>query len=346
MKKNRLAALLAAVVALSGCGVAPEGGQEAPSDSTVATTDEVKDPPEEGRADDSSKGSSTEEDDEGLFDTTPISDAYLMGDVSQLGELQLEIYGLATAVLEDIITDGMTDYEKELAVHDYLISHVEYDMDNISIFETHGEHASDPYGALAEGKCICSGYTTTFQMFMDMLEIPCRSIQAVDKDGDDHAWNMVMLNGHWYYVDVTWDDPVPDVENRPVTHKYFNISEKRMAERHVWDSSNEPETDSEEDSFIAHSLRTVNSVEEIRALMEQTLASGTMDMYFEPADSTGWQLGKAEKNSDSYVGADRINEELGQLHYSFEKDHPDYRLRWQRISFDGRIIVGVYMYKY
>lgn len=342
MKKNKLAAVLAAAAVLSGCGEVP-GEEQAESRveslHTTAAESSVQ-------RDESQPELIPEEDEEGLYDTSPISQAYLSGDTSELDKFQLQIYGLAVKVLDEVITDGMTDYEKELAVHDYIIRNVEYDLNNISIFETHGEHASDPYGALAEGRCICSGYTTTFQMFMDMLEIPCRSIQAADDDGEDHAWNMVELNGHWYYVDVTWDDPVPDIKGRPVHHNYFNVSEETMAKRHVWDSVSEPETDSEEDSYIAHSLTTVDSAEEVYLLLEQAVSDGsTMNIFFEPADHGGWSLDKAE-GTEKRIDPTLINEELAEVGERFEYEHRNFSLRWHRIAFDGRVVVGVDMIMY
>ncbi len=48
-----------------------------------------------------------------------------------------------------------------------------------------------------------------------------------------HAWNMAMLDGKLGYIDVTWDDPVPD--RGSVYNNYFNISERQMANDHEWD---------------------------------------------------------------------------------------------------------------
>lgn len=320
---------------LSGCSETAEMREESSAQTasaTAATSSETRteEPPDEPVVDES----------DALYDTAPISQAYLSGDTSGLDEFQLEIYALAAAVTDEVVTDGMTDYDKELAVHDYIITHAEYDMDNIGIFQTHGKNAENPYGALAEGKCICSGYTTTFQMFMDMLEIPCRSIKATSDDGDDHAWNMVKINGHWYYVDVTWDDPVPDAKDRPLQHKYFNVSEEHMANRHNWDSSGEPKTDSEEDSYIAHNL---HGTEDILRMLERTLAEGNGNVFFEPADPRGWSLDTAD-DFDSYVRSSEISDELTEVEKAFDETHGEYFLRWQRVGFEGKVVVGIYIW--
>lgn len=102
--------------------------------------------------------------------------------------------------------DGYTDYEKIKQVHDWMIENVEYDVDLV---------ADEPYsisGALTEGKAVCEGYARGFKYILDELGIPCVLISgtATNSNGEteSHAWNYVELEGKWYAVDVTWDDPV------------------------------------------------------------------------------------------------------------------------------------------
>lgn len=184
-----------------------------------------------------------------IYDTTAISSAYLSGDTSKLSEFDMQIYNKASEILELIISDDMSAYEKELAVHDYLVYNVSYDDSQLNVFYKHDKNSVNPYGALINGKAICSGYTSSFRMFMDMLEIPCLTVEAKDEDGGDHAWNMVELDGDWYYVDVTWDDPMPESENSPM-HEYFNVTEDFLREHgHVWNSEELPKADADKYSY-------------------------------------------------------------------------------------------------
>ncbi|MBQ1432530.1 MAG: transglutaminase, partial [Ruminococcus sp.] len=80
----------------------------------------------------------TQAEPEELYDTSAISAAYLSGDTSGLDEFQMEIYERAVQVMEEVLTEDMTDYEKELAIHDYIVANITYDVDNLSVFETHG----------------------------------------------------------------------------------------------------------------------------------------------------------------------------------------------------------------
>ena len=52
--------------------------------------------------------------------TTQISDAYKSGDSSKLSDADKETLDMAKSVLDEIITDGMSDYEKELAVYKWM----------------------------------------------------------------------------------------------------------------------------------------------------------------------------------------------------------------------------------
>ena len=170
-----------------------------------------------------------------FYNTAPISDAYISGDMSQLSYFDKSIYDKASEVISEIIDINMTDYDKELAIHDYITTSTEYDKKALGVFEDMSENADNPYGVLVNHSATCAGYTTTFKMFMDMLKIPNKLISAKDSDNDDHAWNMVELEGEWYYVDVTWDDPMligDGIIPEKSKYKYFLKGSKTMNENH------------------------------------------------------------------------------------------------------------------
>ena len=101
---------------------------------------------------------------------------------------------------------GYSQYEQVREVHNWLINNIEYDV-NLE--------AQEPYsivGALTEGKAVCEGYARSFKYILDELNIPCVLVSGTGTNSngetESHAWNYVQLNGNWYAVDVTWDDPV------------------------------------------------------------------------------------------------------------------------------------------
>jgi transposase-like protein len=125
----------------------------------------------------------------------------------------------AAAVLSGI-TDDMSQFEIELYLHDYLVSHVTYDLD--------APHAHDAYGALVEGRAVCEGYARAFQYLLQQAGIPSYVVTGQSK-GEDHAWNLVKIDGEYYYVDVTWDDQ--DNDNK--YYSYFNVTTETLCEDHT-----------------------------------------------------------------------------------------------------------------
>lgn len=217
-----------------------------------------------------------------IYDVAPIAEAYRNNDPSGLDADQLAIFGKASQVIEECITDDMDDYEKELALHDWLIYNCTYDKGALRAIERPGKHASDPYGALIDGEAICMGYTTTFKLFMDMVDIPCNIIHSKDTDGDEHAWNTVQLGGNWYYVDTTWDDPVPDRDSRLPRHTYFNITREEIAERHIL-PDDAPQTDSTDELYSERQLWVISDVSELSDAVAEAAEQGRADaaVYFD-----------------------------------------------------------------
>ncbi len=119
-----------------------------------------------------------------------------------------------------MLDEDMTTVEKILFLHDYLCVNVEYPEENTGKDEYHSI-----LGVVTEGKVVCEGYTKAFQYYMNKLEIPCRVIT-----GHNHAWNEVQIDGEWYMIDVTHDDPTPD-EYGKVMHTHFLKSETGIGER-------------------------------------------------------------------------------------------------------------------
>lgn len=89
------------------------------------------------------------------------------------------------------------------AAHDYLVRTCEY---NRTVAEGgEDEHAHNAYAALVAGNPVCDGYAEAYALLLQQAGIPCK---VVSSERMNHAWNMVQLDGAWYHVDVTHDDPV------------------------------------------------------------------------------------------------------------------------------------------
>ncbi|WP_100401547.1 transglutaminase domain-containing protein [Bacillus sp. FJAT-42315] len=128
-------------------------------------------------------------------------------------------------ILDEIIKDGMNDHEKVKAIHDYIVLNVEYDT-------TSDQGVNAPYFALTEGKTLCNGYAMLMYDMLTEVGIPVRLISG-EADGIGHAWNLVQLDGKWYHLDATWDDPIPDKAGR-VLYNYYLVSDEMIDDDHLW----------------------------------------------------------------------------------------------------------------
>ena len=116
----------------------------------------------------------------------------------------------------------LSDVDKVMAVHDYLIDHIEYSNPHIRSFA---------YGALIEGKAVCQGYAQSLAMILNNLNVECHTIVAMTKGSNPvlHEWVRVKLDGKWYYIDLTWDD-TPWAEDK--NYKYFLINTDMISRDH------------------------------------------------------------------------------------------------------------------
>lgn len=125
-------------------------------------------------------------------------------------------------------------YENIKLIHNYLVESIEYDQ---SISEP---DIYDIYGALINKKSVCEGYAKAFKYLMDSVDIPCVIVtgEATNSDGktESHAWNYVKLNGSWYAIDCTWDDPIligTGFLTNSTKYEYFLKGENEFNENHI-----------------------------------------------------------------------------------------------------------------
>lgn len=161
---------------------------------------------------------------------------------SFLSDKNRSILKAAGDVIGQKIKSDMTEYEKELAIHDWMTGWASFDWGVFS-HAPDGKLEADtdnPYGFLVNKIGMCHGYSSTFQLFMDMLEIECITVYGTpSSSGVEHSWNMVRLDGEWYCVDVAWDDPIGGTPQ----HNYFNVTSQylRNGGIHRWDETIVPE---------------------------------------------------------------------------------------------------------
>lgn len=139
-----------------------------------------------------------------VYDTSAILAAWESGDDSGLSKKDREILNAAKSVLEECVAPDMSGYEKEEALYIWLSRSVRYDSSHNNS-KGAPRTSYEPYGPLINGKGVCLGYATTFQLLMNMAGVECITVTgASNLMMNNHAWNMVRLNGEWYCADPTW----------------------------------------------------------------------------------------------------------------------------------------------
>ena len=119
-------------------------------------------------------------------------------------------------ILDKTVKPGMSQLQIALAIHDYLCAFGFYD-------ETYTLYRG--YELLVGGSAVCQGYAEAYMDLLQRAGLECLLIQSTPMD---HCWNLVKLDGNWYHVDATWDDPITDVEGR-IQHNNFMLSDGGIA---------------------------------------------------------------------------------------------------------------------
>lgn len=154
------------------------------------------------------------------------------------------------------IEDGMSDFEKEMQIIQYMVENIEYDYDNY-VSGTIPDISYTAEGALVKGAAVCDGYAKAFLQMAKACGLEAKYVSGkagacYESDGllgnINHAWNKVKLDGQWYHVDVTWEDPVPENSYGfgNLQGTYINRTDAQMEELvHSW-SEKSPVCNSEE----------------------------------------------------------------------------------------------------
>lgn len=117
------------------------------------------------------------------------------------------------SIEETLYKDAVSEYDKILAIHDYIINNTKYNLKDENKI---GTPSSTAIGVLVNNLATCNGYTDTASLLLDRLNIP-----NVRISNENHIWNLVYTNGKWLHMDLTWDDPVNSLNKDMLTHDFF-----------------------------------------------------------------------------------------------------------------------------
>ena len=93
---------------------------------------------------------------------------------------------------------GISDYEKVKYIYEYIINTTEYDLNSVD--------NQNICSVFLNGKSVCMGYARAMQYLLLEQDILCTIVNGTAQQGQEHAWNMVLLEDQYYHLDVTWGD--------------------------------------------------------------------------------------------------------------------------------------------
>ena len=168
-------------------------------------------------------------------------------------------------------------YEKELYIHDYIVSNTVYADPQTST------SANNIYGCLVQGKASCEGYSRAFQYLLSALNIDNRLITGEStEDGENyigHMWNYVVLDNEGYFVDVTWDDP--RTATQVLRHTFLNVTTNDILLEHRNIEQTIPLCTATRYNYFVYENAFVNNIEteQLRTSVENAVYNASQRSY-------------------------------------------------------------------
>ena len=135
-------------------------------------------------------------------------------------------------IISQYVTPDMSDIEKIRVLHDWITNNTRYDPD-------YGAQNGNPRNLLLDQLGICGEHS---EAFVKLLKAANFEVMEISSDAIDHAWNLVKIDGKWYHIDTTWDDPGDGSEGSELTgyenYDYFIKEDNEIGTNHtLYDSS-------------------------------------------------------------------------------------------------------------
>lgn len=253
----------------------------------------------------------------GAIEYTILKLNYTVETKKEREKMDLELNQMIEQITYEVLHDKMTEYEKELALHDALVKRITYysfeDIEEIPV----AKHTA--YEALINDSAVCDGIAKAYQLLLKKAGI--ESIMVTGKIGTvAHAWNIVKIDGEYYHVDPTSD--AIEIENKKqVMHRYFNLSDKELGKTHVLDKEfNILACDGEKYNYYTYNNYEVKYTESLRSklvkIINKQLGSGIVEFRTDKLYSTQTLLeelyymnfNKWEDNHQTSVGYHKIDD--------------------------------------
>lgn len=185
---------------------------------------------------------------------------------------QDEIEKVREEFIRENISESMSDYEKILKIHDYIVINSRYD----ERLEQNGSvppESNSSYGILVLGVGVCEGYAKSMKYLLDASDIESRIVVGVSR-GENHVWNLVNIGGEYYHIDPTWDDPITNDGSDILRYNYFNLSDDEISRSHSWDRDKYPVADNNKYNYFSYNDLVVSGIDGLEDKLKRSLLLG------------------------------------------------------------------------
>ena len=169
---------------------------------------------------------------------------------------------------------GMSEYEKVLAIHDFIIKRTSYDFEALEGIKNNQskDEAFSIIGVFAKRRAVCWGISSAVKALCDYCEI--RSIVVIGdtlprEEDVRHAWNIGKIGEEYYHLDATFD--IKQKGDISFCYDYFNLSDVLMGVDHSWDRDFYPKCQGREENYYYKNKLFVKTREELLAHIENKL---------------------------------------------------------------------------
>ncbi|MDE5768455.1 MAG: hypothetical protein K2H82_03640, partial [Oscillospiraceae bacterium] len=245
----------------------------------------------------------------------------------QLRQMADELERTVQEILRTI-DPALSDVEKIRKIHDNLVLSTEYDF--ISAQSSRKDISNSAYGCLVSHKAICQGYAQAFQLLLNRLGMECGICSGIARN-QPHAWNYVLLNQKYYWIDVTWDDPVknagdPSESAFPedwISHDYFLLDDATLHRTRTFDEDNVfiPVCDSLEENEFVRSGNYLESYSfsEMNQKFTEHVSDGRLEIMFRTEEA--YQACLQNLFTENHIwDAEIFQSGGGQIHYQQDPD--------------------------
>lgn len=185
---------------------------------------------------------------------------------TQQNKIDNELMTKANIITSKILKSWHTDFDKIVAVYDYLQKNVKYDEHELKANMTSkskNPFAHNAYGALINRLAVCDGFSAAFCLLVQKLGYNCTVINGKStihsSQFTEHAWNVIQVNKKCYHMDVTWDSNKFS-KSHVLSYDYFGLSDDEIANSHDWDiMKTSPCTNDDLSYFVKTNSKFTNS---------------------------------------------------------------------------------------